>query len=317
MPLKREVKQTISEIKSLRIQGARNVAKAAMQALGGAAHTSKAKTPEALLRELTLTADALAASRPTEPMMRNALEEALRRFFTDVGGRKPRTLEEARRAVLDEVASFEKKAAHSHGLIAQFGAKEIPQGATVLTHCHSSTVTAILKRAHKEGRRINVICTETRPLYQGHITARELSSAGIPTTLIVDSAIKSIMRDVDLVLVGADAITSSGELVNKIGTATLAFVAYEEELNFYSAAELFKFDPLTLWGKVEPIEQRDVREVADPRRLPGVRILNPAFDLTPAKHITAYITEHGVVAPQSVYALASKHFELVDKNGKR
>ncbi|MDO8339884.1 MAG: S-methyl-5-thioribose-1-phosphate isomerase [Candidatus Burarchaeum sp.] len=315
--MKRDVKRTISKIKSLRIQGARNVAKAAMQALGGAARSSNAKTPEALLRELTLTANALAASRPTEPMMRNALEEALRRFFAEVGGRKPRTLEEARRAVLDEISSFEKKAAHSHALIAEFGAKEIPQGATVLTHCHSSTVTAILRRAHRQGKKIKVICTETRPLYQGRITARELSSAGIPTTLIVDSAIKSVMHDVDLVLVGADAITSSGELVNKIGTATLAFVAYEEELNFYSAAELFKFDPLTLWGKIEPIEQRDAREVADPRSLPGVRILNPAFDLTPAKHITAYITEHGVVAPQSVYALASNYFELVDKNGKR
>ncbi|VVC04705.1 Ribose 1,5-bisphosphate isomerase [Candidatus Burarchaeum australiense] len=155
-----------------------------------------------------------------------------------------------------------------------------------------------------------MICTETRPLFQGHITARELSSAGLDTTLIVDSAIKSVMRDVDLVLVGADAITSSGELVNKIGTSTLAFVAYEEELNFYSAAELFKFDPLTLWGRVEPIEQRAAREVADPRLFPRVHILNPAFDLTPAKHITAYITEHGVVAPQSLFSLAAKYFDI-------
>jgi len=283
-----------------------------MRALAAQARASKARSPKALYSELAKVADALAASRPTEPMMRNALEEALRRFFSDVGvhAERPRTVEEARRAVLGEIRSFTQKAKRSHELIAEFGAKEIPRNATVLTHCHSSTVTAILKRAHRLKKNLNVICTETRPLYQGRITARELSSEGIKTTLMVDSAIKSVIKDVDMILVGADAITSSGELVNKIGTATLAFVAYEAELKFYSAAELFKFDPLTLWGRVEPIEERDPSEVADPRKFPRVCIRNPAFDLTPARHITAYITEYGVVPPQSLFALASRHFDL-------
>ncbi len=291
-----------------------------MQALGAQARSSKAKSTGAFFKELERTADALAESRPTEPMMRNALEEALRRFFSEVGAVKPTSLSEARKQVLDEVNSFEKRVEQSKKMIAKFGAERIPKGSTILTHCHSSTVTAILKRAHKLGKKIKVICTETRPLYQGHITAKELSSAGIKTTLIIDSAIKSFMKDVDLVLVGADAINSSGELINKIGTATLAFVAYEEELKFYSAAELFKFDPLTLWGTVEPIEERDREEVANPRKFPKVEIKNPAFDVTPARHITAYITEYGVVAPQSLFALASKHFDMsnpyLTKRGK-
>ena len=308
--MERAVKRTISEIKSLKVQGARNVARAAMGGLAVQARASRARAPPAFFKELERVADALAASRTTEPMLRNALDEALRMFFLDVGAPSHGTVEEARRNVLGSVRSFERNSSRSKVRIAEFGAERIPAGSTVMTHCHSSTVTGILSRAQKAGKRISVICTETRPLYQGHITVKELSAAGIKTTLIVDSAIKAFMRDVDLVLVGADAITSSGELVNKIGTATLAFVAYEEELKFYAAAELFKYDPLTLWGRVEPIEERDPREVADPRKFPRVRIRNPAFDVTPARHITAYITEYGVVAPQSLYALASKYFEM-------
>jgi ribose 1,5-bisphosphate isomerase len=281
-----------------------------MRAMVSAAQDSKAKDAKALLSELSRAADALEASRPTEPMMRNSLNEALRYFFAKLLKNKKTTVSELKAAVVAEGLDFEKEFSQSQESIAELGAKEIPKGATVLTHCHSSTVTAILKKAHKMGKGISAICCETRPLYQGRITAKELSSAGIPTTLIVDSASRTFMRDADLVLVGADAITSSGELVNKIGTSMVAFLAYEEEIKFYSAAELYKFDPLTLWGKVEPIEERNPAEIANPKDFPRVKIRNPAFDLTPAKHITAYITEHGVVAPGSLFALATRHFDL-------
>lgn len=308
--LKGNLDRTIADIKALRIQGARNVARSAMRAMAAQARNSKAKTATALMAELASSADALAASRPTEPMMRNSLSEALRYFFSKIIKNKKMTVAELKKTVAQSAASFEQEFAHSQEAIAEFGAKELPKGSTVLTHCHSSTVTSILKRAHRMGKRISAICCETRPLYQGRITAKELSSAGIPTTLIVDSAARAFMREADLVLVGADAITSSGELVNKIGTSMVAFLAYEEEIKLYSAAELYKFDPLTLWGKVGRIEERAASEVADPKFFPKVKIRNPAFDLTPAKHITAYITEHGVVAPGSLLALASRHFDL-------
>jgi len=320
MVLEREVEQTISDIRALRVQGARNVARAAMRAMAAQARASRARSAGALLAELVEAADALAGARPTEPMMRNALQDSLRYFFSRVRkgrrGRKPGPAE-LRREVLRIVTSFEREMARSQEAIAEFGAREIPRGATVLTHCHSSTVTAILKRAQELGRGISAICCETRPLYQGHIAALELSSAGIPTTLIVDSAARAFMRDADLVLVGADAITSTGELVNKIGTSMVALIAYEDGIRFYSAAELYKFDPLTLWGRVEPIEERDASEVADVKELPRVKIRNPAFDITPAKHITAYITEHGLVSPGSVLALASRYFGLRNPMLKR
>ncbi len=284
-----------------------------MGAMAGAATSSRAKSAPALMAELVKSADALAASRPTEPMMRNSLNEALRYFFSKLLKNKKMTVSGLKREVAAAERSFEKEFSQSQESIAELGAKEIPKGAAVLTHCHSSTVTAILKKAHKMGKGISAICCETRPLYQGRITAKELASAGIPTTLIIDSAARTFMRDADLALVGADAITSSGELVNKIGTSMVAFLAYEEEIKFYSAAELYKFDPLTLWGKVEPIEERAASEVADAREFPKVKIRNPAFDLTPAKHITAYITEHGVVAPGSLFALATRHFDLQNR----
>jgi ribose 1,5-bisphosphate isomerase len=260
--LNAELERTISDIKALRIQGARNVARAAMQAMARCARTSKAATTKALMAELSEAADALAATRPTEPMMRNALDESLRRFFFAIAHNKKMTTAQLKGEVVRVESNFEKEFERSRAAIAEFGAKEIPKGATILTHCHSSTVTATLKRAHAMGTKINVICCETRPLYQGRITAKELSSAGIPTTLIVDSAARTFMRDADLALVGADAITSSAN------------------------------------------------EVANPKDFPRVKIRNPAFDLTPARHITAYITEHGVVSPGSLFALASKHFEL-------
>jgi len=310
MHLASDLQKTISDIRALRVQGARNVAAAAMRAMVSAAQDSKAKDAKALMAELVKSADALEASRPTEPMMRNSLNEALRYFFSKLLKNRKMTAGELKREVAAAERSFEKEFSQSQESIAALGAKEIPRGATVLTHCHSSTVTAILKKAHRLDKGISAICCETRPLYQGRITAKELSSAGIPTTLIIDSAARTFMRDADLVLVGADAITSSGELVNKIGTSMVAFLAYEEELKFYSAAELYKFDPLTLWGKVEPIEERSPGEIANPKDFPKVKIRNPAFDVTPAKHITAYITEHGVVAPGSLFALATRHFGL-------
>jgi len=194
--------------------------------------------------------------------------------------------------------------------IAEFGAKEIPKDAIVLVHCHSSTLMGILKRAYDLDKKIKVICTETRPKYQGHITAKELSEYGLDVTMIVDSAAESVMHKVDLVMVGADAITSKGDLINKIGTAGIAHLAYSHDIKVYSAAELHKYDPLTLWGEMERIEERDAKEIADQKEFPKVTISNPAFDLTPAKFISAYVTELGVVAPQSLLTLAMKEFSV-------
>jgi len=303
-----EAEAICNDIKALRIQGARKVAIAAVRAMSMQAQASEAKTHSEFYADILEAADALAGTRPTEPMLRNYLTDTIR--FLLFRMRKERKAPVSRLKLL--IANLEKtnlaEMDASISNIAEIGAKEIPKGATVLTHCHSNTVMAILKRSHELGKGISVICTETRPLYQGHRTAKELSEAGLPVTMIVDSAVESFMDKADLVLVGADAVTSSGDLFNKIGTAGIARIAYDHDKKFYSAAELHKYDPLTRWGIMEKIEERDLKEVADPKEFKGVRIRNPAFDMTAAKFISAYITEMGVLAPQGLAALAAREF---------
>ncbi len=304
--LSRKVEKTCGEIKSLKIQGARKVAQAAVEAMALQAKESDAKSLEAFRSDLLVAADALANARPTEPMLQNSL----RFLFAEMQKRKPKGVGEARKAIADEEKILLKKFEENAGKIAEFGAKELPIDARILIHCHSHTLMGILKRAQEMGKAPKVTCTETRPLYQGRISAKELAGAGVDVTLVVDSAAKSMMGKTDLVLVGADSITSTGDLVNKIGTAGIATIAKESDVRFFSCAELYKFDPLTIWGRMTEMEERDAQEIADPKEMKGVKILNYAFDRTDAKYITGYITEKGVVTPQGFVAMAMKEFGL-------
>jgi len=304
--LSRKVEKICSQIKALKIQGARKIAQAAVEAMALQARESDAENADELLSDLLVAADALAKARPTEPMLQNSLKF----LFAEFRRKEPVGIEDARQAVIDEEETLLKKFGENAGKIAEYGAKEIPSGATVLIHCHSSTLMGALKRAQEMNKAPKVFCTETRPRFQGVISAKELAAAGLDVTLVVDSAVKTVMYKTDMVLVGADSITSTGDLINKIGTAGIATIAKESDVRFYSCAELYKFDPLTMWGKMTEIEERDAAEIADPKKLKGVKIRNFAFDRTDAKYITGYITEKGVVSPQGLLNLAIREFNL-------
>ncbi len=196
---------------------------------------------------------------------------------------------------------------------AEIGSKRIRDGMLVLTHCHSSTVTRMLAKAKADGKNFSVICTETRPAFQGRITAREMVELGVETMFIVDSATRSYMGNVDLVVVGADAITSEGNIVNKIGTSSIAVLANEARKPFYVVSELLKFDPETLFGEYERIEQRSPAEVwmEAPEKL---SVRNPAFDVTPSRYISGLICEEGVIAPQSVAEVMLRAYPWVFKS---
>jgi ribose 1,5-bisphosphate isomerase len=201
--------------------------------------------------------------------------------------------------VVSSSSRFLKDLEASKECIAEIGAKRIRDGMVVFTHCHSSTVTNILRKAKEDGKEFEVVCTETRPVFQGRITAKELLSFGIKTTFIVDSAARSFMRNVDLVIVGADAITSEGNVVNKIGTGTIALLAHEARKPFYVVAELLKFDPATVCGEYSQIEERSPKEVWKdaPEKLV---IRNPAFDVTRRDFIHGVICEEGIIPPHAV-----------------
>ena len=308
------------DIRTLKVQGARRVAQAALQALVSAAAASRAKTKSALYGDLLKTARMLKATRPTEPMMRNALEDSLRYGLAWISMHPKKEPEELAAALQAHESDLLEEMGETVGLIADYGAAEIPKGAHVLIHCHSTTVIQVLVRAQKMGKHPHVICLETRPLYQGRLSARELAAAGMDTALAVDSAAGSLMEKTDLVLVGADAMTQKGDLINKVGTCGLAQLAKLHGVRFLCAAELYKYDPLTRLGKDEAIEQRAPQEVwgsgyyrqekrSRAKVLPrpkNLKILNPAFDRTPAKYISAYVTEEGLVPPARLAKIAER-----------
>jgi ribose 1,5-bisphosphate isomerase len=171
-------------------------------------------------------------------------------------------------------------------------------------------VTYLLKRAKQEGKSFEVICTETRPVLQGRTTAKEMLDLGVKTTFIVDSAARFFMNHVDLAIVGADAITSEGNVINKIGTSTIALVAREARTPFYVVSELLKFDPATMYGDYEKIEERSPNEIwKDPPR--NLVIRNPAFDVTRRDFIHGIICEDGIVSPHSVTEVVRRKYPWI------
>jgi ribose 1,5-bisphosphate isomerase len=300
------IKETTEKIKTLQIQGARNVAVAAVKAIQDLSENTKSKNKAQFLDELKEAQNILAKSRETEPLMRNALNF----IITKSKDSKTEKVAELKKLLVSNAENFLADLDKSRERTAEIGSKRIRNNSTVFTHCHSSTVTRLLAKAKKEGKNFRVICTETRPAFQGHITARELIDLGIETTFIVDSAARTFINEVDIVLVGADAITSEGNVVNKIGTGGIAVLANEARKPFYVVSELLKFDPETLSGHYEKIEQRSPDEVWSeaPKTL---NVHNPAFDVTPNRYINGLICEEGIIAPQLVVEFIRRRYPWV------
>ena len=300
------IREIAGRIQKLEVQGARNVAIAAIKAIETLARNTSAKSRDDFIKELLEARDTLFASRETEPLMRNALRWIIRQVEKsgkeDVDSLAQLVSSSSRQFLEDLEASKER--------IAEIGAKRIQDNMVVFTHCHSSTVTHLLRKAKEEGRKFEVICTETRPVFQGRITALELLKIGLKTTFIVDSAARWFMRKADLVIVGADAITSEGNVINKIGTSTIALLAREARKPFYVVSELLKFDPVTVCGEYEQIEERSSKEVWSeaPEEL---LIRNPAFDVTRRGFIHGIICQEGVIPPHSVNEVIQRKYPWV------
>jgi ribose 1,5-bisphosphate isomerase len=284
------LQQVVKDIKSLKIQGAEAVSREAVKAVKLVAHKSKAKTPEAFLAELRKADKMLASTRPTEPYLRNALNSV----FREVKGGSLRELKEISISRVQKTLAFME---HSRKSIIDIGAKKIKSGMVVFTHCHSSTVTAILKEAKKQGKRFEVHNTETRPLLQGRKTAEELAAAGIKVRHYVDSAARLALKKADIMLIGADAITSEGRVINKIGSELFTEIAHKYDIPVYVCTNSWKFDPATVFGFSEEIEARIGKEVwKNPPK--NVKIDNYAFEIIDPELITGVITELGIFEPR-------------------
>jgi ribose 1,5-bisphosphate isomerase len=298
------VTETAKKIKSMEIRGAGRIAREAAEALQRHATEIQAGDLRSFRQEMDAAAEILIATRPTAVSLPNAVHIVMSGLELAV------TLEEAQKGVISRAEKFIHSSRHAKENIAQFGARHIQDGDILLTHCNSETALGCIIEAHRSGKEIEVFATEVRPKNQGHITIRTLNDAGIKTNFIVDSAVRSFINDVDLVIVGADAVTVNGAVVNKIGTSQVAHTAHEARVNVLVAAETYKFAPRTIFGDLIQIEERAGNEVlADEiaSTLPHVTVRNPSFDVTPAEYIDLIVTEAGAIPPQMAYIIIREY----------
>lgn len=300
------IKETEGRIKRLEIQGATNVAINAIKALTEALLHVKAPTQTRVNSLLDEASKILVESRETEPMMRNGLKY-METIIKEKEWTNTIELNKITREASNHILDIFKKA---QSRIQEVGSRRIHEGCVILTHCHSSSVSGIMMEAKRLGKDFKVIQTETRPKYQGRITAKELIEAGIDTTMIVDSAARNFMKQVDFVLVGSDAITSEGNVINKIGTSQIALAAWEARIPFYIVSTLLKFNPATIYGEYETIEERSPDEIwINPPK--GLEIRNPAFDITRRDHIHGLISEAGIISPHSIIETAQRFYPWI------
>jgi methylthioribose-1-phosphate isomerase len=290
-------------IQNMKIRGAPLIGAAAAYALALTAHHSKAKRRKQLIRELEEAAETLRKTRPTGVNLFWAVDRILNKARTFQG-----SVKELAALIIDEANRIAEEDVAANRSIGRHGAILINDGDTVLTHCNAGalatvdygTAIGVIRAVVEQGKKVRVIATETRPKLQGaRLTAYELMRDGIPVTLISDTMVGYVMykRMVDKVIVGADRIVRDA-VINKIGTYQIAILAKEHGIPFYVAAPKSTFDLAHRAADIT-IEERNPEEVTyigSMRIAPeGVQALNPAFDITPIKHVTAIICEEGIL----------------------
>jgi methylthioribose-1-phosphate isomerase len=292
-------------IRTMIVRGAPAIGVAAAMGVALGVRDSRAQDLAGLKCDLARISDVLAATRPTAVnlfwgirRMRDKFDEVRAQSISQI---KQELVAEGQRMLVEDIAANQA--------MGQYGAVLLPASGGILTHCNAGalatcgygTALGVIRAAVDSGKRLEVFADETRPFLQGsRLTAWELMKDHIPTTLISDNMAGAIMRQgkIDAVIVGADRIAANGDVANKIGTYTVAVLAKEHGIPFYVAAPFSTVDLETPDGSQIPIEQRSSREVthiAGKQIAPdGVKVENPAFDVTPHKYVAAIITERGV-----------------------
>lgn len=303
-------------IRGMVVRGAPAIGVAAAMGVALGAREIIADTQESFFRQLENVCDVMARTRPTAVNLFWAIE----RMKQKAQSLKGNPLETIRTGLKEEAIRIEAEDLAICKNIGRHGADLIPEGATILTHCNAGglatagygTALGVIRAAHEAGKRIQVFSDETRPWLQGaRLTTWELMKDSIPVTLISDNMAGFFMSrgEITCCVVGADRIAANGDTANKIGTFSVAVLAREHGIPFYVAAPVSTLDLSLADGSQIPIEERPFTEVTHIRGLPiapeGVKVRNPSFDVTPAKYITAIITEHGVARGNYTQELAA------------
>jgi ribose 1,5-bisphosphate isomerase len=279
------IAKTKKDIQDLdKVQGASNVALVILKTL-------KIYSKTASKKEIKQAAKVLLSARPTEPLAQNLVKYVLKN--NDFDGAI---------AIINDTRA---KAAEN-------AAKIVKKGDNIMTHCHSSAVIKFFEKARD--KQIKVFHTETRPLYQGHKTAKDLIKLGIPATMVIDSSDGFLISKysgkdlmMDKIMIGCDAILEDGSIVNKVGSFEMSAVAFIEKVPFYIVTPLLKYHPKDMIK----IEERSGKEIWKnaPARL---KIINFAFDKVPAKYITGIICEFGIIKPKNVKKTIKKYYPWLD-----
>ncbi len=311
------VEQVWEAIKSLRVRGAPAIGVAAAYGVVVGCRTHRTESPDRFLSRVREVASYLATSRPTAVNLFWALDR-MTRVADNAATQDEITASVLHDQLLCEAIEIDREDKEMCASIGSHGSALLRSGMSVLTHCNAGalatagdgTALSVIFAAVAEGKKIHVFADETRPLLQGaRLTAWELQRRGIPVTLICDNMAAQVMKEgrVQMVITGADRIAANGDSANKIGTYGVAVLAKYHEIPFCIAAPSSTFDLSLADGDVIPIEQRNAREVTHGfgrQTAPdGVDVYNPAFDVTPARLITAIVTERGVIRPPSTAAI--------------
>jgi len=297
--------QVADAIRTMVVRGAPAIGVAAAMGIALGAQNSKAETVGDLKRDLDQICDVIRKTRPTAVNLFWAIHRMQEKFerlrIRPIAQIKRELVEESKRMHAEDIAANQA--------MGRYGATLMPSEGGVLTHCNAGalatagygTALGVIRAAVEQGKKIHVYADETRPFLQGsRLTAWELMKDGIPTTVISDNMAGAMMKQgkIGAIVVGADRIAANGDVANKIGSYTVAVLAKENGIPFYVAAPIATVDLACPDGDHIPIEQRNAREIshiAGKQMTPdGVSIENPAFDVTPAKYVTAIITERGI-----------------------
>jgi methylthioribose-1-phosphate isomerase len=306
--------QVADVIRNMVVRGAPAIGVAAAMGIALGVKNSKAENGAELKKDFDQICDVIGKTRPTAVNLFWAIRRMQDKFeylrMRPINQVKQSLVEEAQRMHAEDIAANQAMGRH--------GATLMPSSGGVLTHCNAGalatagygTALGVIRAAVEQGKKIHVYADETRPFLQGsRLTAWELNKDGIPTTVISDNMAGAMMKQgkIGAVVVGADRIAANGDVANKIGTYTVAVLAKEHGIPFYVAAPFSTIDMETADGSGIPIEQRSSREVthiAGKQMVPdGVEVENPAFDVTPAKYVTAIVTERGIAKAPYVETL--------------
>lgn len=298
----KELEKVIKNIKDLKIQGNTNIAKASAKAILSYVTHVKTSSYNEFVEKVRKYCFEFANARPNEPLTYNAMTF----FVNDL--EECENQQQVRIKLIERIENYFSYIDESYEIIRTNAVNLLKGYNKFMTHCHSSLTRDILIRIAELNSNATVINTETRPLYQGRITATKLSEAGVKVTHIVDSATGSFILDKryenpEIIIVGCDGITVQGDLINKIGTLNLAIAAKEAKIPFYVATQSMKLDLRSSKAEAFKIELRKPDEIwsNSPK---NIEIINPAFDLVPAKYITGgYITEKGLIGAKEFSSL--------------